>query len=363
MGHRKKILQVGLSEHLGGIETYLLKISGNLDREKYQFDFLTYNGVDPCFEKELKAMDCGFHRITARNQNYFTYLKELDELIKSENYDIVHCNMNSLSNFEPVLVGLKNHKKVVVHSRNSAVISSLKSRLLHKLGYIILRNKPVERVAVSDLAGEWMFGKKSKFTVLNNGIDVEKYRYDLTWRSEIRNEFNIGSRELILHVGAFRRQKNHKQLIEIFNAYIKNKPEALLMLVGDGELKSEIISMTEKLQLTENVIFTGIRNDVPKLMSAADKFLLPSFYEGFPNVLIEAEAAGLYCVISDTITQQATLDGLCKSLSLADPLKAWATALDEDNLVDRFKASDKVTAAELDIKNEMKRLYAVYEKK
>lgn len=362
MNMPKRILQLGLSEHLGGIETYLLKISKNLDMEKYKFDFLISNGIEPCFKKELEALGCGFHNIIPRNKNYLTYIKELDNLIKNENYDIIHCNLNSLSNFEPVLIGMKNHKKVVVHSHNSAIISSLKSRILNRLGYVILLNKPIERVAVSDLAGEWMFGKKNKFNVLNNGIDVEKYQYNLTWRNEIRNEFNIKNRELILHVGAFRKQKNHKQLIEIFKAYNEKKSDAILMLVGDGELKADIINITEKLKLTENVIFTGIRNDVPKLMSAADKFLLPSFYEGFPNVLIEAESSGLYCVVSDAITKQAMLNGLCKSLSLADPLDNWVAALDESNSVNRFETIYKVMSAELDIKSEMKRLYAVYEK-
>lgn len=362
MDKSKRILQLGLSENLGGIETYLLKITEHLDKTKYSFDFLVFNESEPCFKKELERFGCGFHSITSRRSNYFKYIKELGSVICNGNYDIIHCNFNSLSNFEPALIGLKYKKKVIVHSHNASIISSIKSRILNILGYIVMYNMPIERVAVSDLAGKWMFGKKKEFTVLNNGIDVEKFQYNEQWRNEIRKEFNIDDNELIFHAGAFRPQKNHKKLIEIFKLYHEMHPDAILMLAGEGELKKDIENTVNNCGLSENVIFTGLRNDVPKLMSAADKFILPSFYEGFPNVLIEAETSGLYCVVSDSITKQAMLGELCQSVSLDSSDKEWTRILSKTNQIERSNSAKIIKSANLDIDSEMRRLYKIYNK-
>lgn len=197
---------------------------------------------------------------------------------------------------------------------------------------------------------------------MNNGIDVEKFQYNEQWRNEIRKEFNIDDNELIFHAGAFRPQKNHKKLIEIFKLYHEMHPDAILMLAGEGELKKDIENTVNNCGLSENVIFTGLRNDVPKLMSAADKFILPSFYEGFPNVLIEAETSGLYCVVSDSITKQAMLGELCQSVSLDSSDKEWTRILSKTNQIERSNSAKIIKSANLDIDSEMRRLYKIYNK-
>ncbi|MCD8014688.1 MAG: glycosyltransferase [Lachnospiraceae bacterium] len=357
-----KILHIGISEHLGGIETYLYKIASNIDLIEYQFDFLTYPGITPCFYNELSAMGCKFQRVTPRRESVINFRRDFSALMKLEQYDIVHCHQNTLSFTEPIEIALREQKKVIVHSRNSQFIGRRTSKFLHNLHYLILPRKNIKMLAVSDLAGQWMFGKRANFTVLNNGVDLNKFHFNVEGRQRIRSEFIIGNEKLIIHTGAFREQKNHEFLIEIFAELHKLEPEAKLMLVGSGELLPQIQEKVQNLNLNESVIFTGRRDDIPDILSAGDIFLFPSFYEGFPNSLIEAEACGLYCVAADTITEQAKIEGLCEYISLDKSAEDWAKRIHMIvPLSDRGKCIERIRECGLDAESDVKRLTDIYD--
>lgn len=358
---KKRVLHIGLDTHLGGIETYLLKISTYVDREKYDFNFLMYDDIKPCFYKELTSMGWRFYNVTSRRKNYFRNRSDLKKLFKKEKFDVVHCHLNSLSYITPVRIALRYGCRVIVHSRNAGAISSFKSKILHKVNYYRLPKKKIRCAAVSDLAGKWMFGENADFVVLNNGLDTNKYEFSEEARHSIRQEFNLGNREVILHTGAFRPQKNHSFLIEIFNEYLSYNPNAVLMLVGDGNLKNDIEYRINELNIKDSVVLTGVRYDIPKLLSAADKFLFPSFYEGFPNALIEAEAAGLYCVCADTITRQVQVPEQCEYLSLKAPISEWVRELSVAPVLDRKESAKKIENMGLGINAEMERLYQLYQ--
>lgn len=360
MEKKIRVLHVGLDHHLGGIETYLLKLAMNIDREKYQFDFLTLDGIKPCFYKELSALGCGFYNVTSRRTSYFQNRTELEKLFQTEKFDIVHCSQNSLSYITPALVALKNSCKVIIHSHNGGSLSGASVKLRHKINYYRLPKEKVTCIAVSDLAGKWMFGEKTPFIVLNNGLDTERYRFSIQAREEIRNEFGLGEEELILHIGAFRPQKNHRFLIEVFKAYHDKHNESHLLLVGDGNLRCEVEKQVADCGLGDSVIFAGLRSDIPKILSAADKYLFPSFYEGFPNALIEAESAGLYCVVADTITRQVCISGICDFLLLDVDIGAWVKALEHDVISDRETYADRVEEMGLGIKKEMENIDRLY---
>ena len=239
---------------------------------------------------------------------YFRSRKELRELLEAEKYDIIHCHLNSLSYIDPALVGLKVGSKVIVHSRNAGSATGSSNRYLCFINKFLLPYDKVVKVAVSDKAGKWMFGENRKCLVLNNGVDTDKFRFSEVKRNEFRKELGISDdREIIVHVGAFRPQKNHSFLIDVFSCYQKAHKESLLLLVGEGELKNEIEEKVESLGIGKNVLFLGQRLDLEKVLSGSDKFLFPSLYEGFPNALLEAEASGLLCVVSDEITRQTCL--------------------------------------------------------
>lgn len=357
-----RILHIGLSSHLGGIETYLLKIASYADKELFQYDFLSYCGDNPCYQKELERIGCNFFYIPSRKKNYVRFLYALKELYLKERFDIVHAHLNSLSSIEPCLMALKCGCKVIVHSRNAGNMVSLRSKFLHHINYHLLPKEKICCVAVSDLAGEWMFGENTKFIVLNNGIDTEKYKFKASSRKLLRRKLNIDdNNEVIIHVGAFRAQKNHTLIIDVFREYLKKHPYALLLLIGDGDLKYEITKTTKQFGIFDSVVFLGERGDIPALLSAADKFLFPSFYEGFPNALLEAETSGLQCVVSDSITKQAILSELCSSVSLDAPVHEWVSALEKpNNLTNREAGAELILKAGLDISSEIKKLSDLY---
>lgn len=357
-----RVLHVGLDTHLGGIETYLMKIASHIDLEKFQFDFLAHDNEKPCFYNELVALGCKFYFVTSRRKSFSRNKKELEALFNNEHFDIVHCHLNSLTYIAPILAALKANVKVIVHSRNAGSSVGSSSKILCTLNRIRFPYDKVTLVAVSDKAGSWMFGKKRNVIVLNNGIDIHGFEFSQEKRKVTRKELGIENKqEVIVHVGAFRLQKNHSFLVKVFYEYHKKYPYSALLLVGTGELENMIRNQVKKMGLSENVIFTGNRSDLDCVLSASDKFLFPSLYEGFPNALLEAQASGLLCVASTTITEQACLDN-CIRVDLDDDISKWVKALSSPVKQNRQEYARIVEEKGFGVETEMKRLENLYEK-
>ncbi len=358
MDRKIKVLHVGLDVNLGGIETYLLKISRNIDKSRFDFSFLAYDGIKPCFYDELSALGSSFYFVRSRRTSYLGNIKDLRALFEKEKFDIVHVHLNSLTYITPIIEALKAGCKVIAHSRNAGAAVGSSSRLLCLINKYRFPYNKVTLAAVSDKAGEWMFGKRNVL-VLNNGLDTSLYRFSEEKREKMRKEMNLDNKSVVIHVGAFRAQKNHRRVIEIFNEYHKRNDNSVLLLLGKGELMGEIKALVDSFNLGGAVRFLGERKDLGSLLSASDYFLFPSFYEGFPNALLEAEASGLRCVVSDTITKEAILDNAI-ALPLADDNEKWCDALSLPPLEKREKYADMVDEKGFGIKDEMKRLENLY---
>lgn len=357
-----KILYVGLDTmpYIGGIETFILKTISEINKETFQIDFLSFIGDVPCFYEELKGMGANFFFVTKRSKNYIKNKKEIRNLLKSEQYDIVHCHQNSFSYITPCVEALKLGIKVIVHAHNAGCLQGIKSRILHEINKKRISRKKITCIAVSDYAGKWFFGQKKDYVVLNNGVEIDKFKFSEEKRKIGRKELNVGDRKIVLHVGAFRQQKNHQRIIEIFNDYIKYNPKACLVLVGEGKLKNEIMKSVSDKNLEDYVIFTGNRSDVDILMSAADVFLFPSYYEGFPIALLEAECNGLPCIISDVITTQVYIDDLCYPISLESTNRKWIEALESVRSSKRNIYSKSVEKKGFGINSEVNQLEKIY---
>lgn len=354
------ILHVGLDTHLGGIETYLYKITSNIDRNHFKFSFLAYDNEKPCFFDELSALGCKFNYVRSRRRSWFGNKKDVRQLLKKEKFDIIHCHLNSLTYITPALEGLNAGAKVIVHSRNAGSAIDSSSRLLSAINKYRMPWKKVTCAAVSDLASKWMFGNNTPFIILNNGIDTKKYQFSGIDRKQIREELGISEdKEVICNVGAFRTQKNHLFLIDVFKEYHSKHTDSLLILIGEGELKERIEDRIRDNNLKDAVLLLGKRTDVSALLSASDKFLFPSLYEGFPNALIEAETNGLLCISSSSITEQACFDN-CLRVSLDSPISEWVSALETDVKGNRLVYAEKVEDAGFGIHEEMSRLEKLY---
>jgi glycosyltransferase involved in cell wall biosynthesis len=191
-----------------------------------------------------------------------------------------------------------------------------------------MKDHPNRYFACSQKAGEWLFGRNRlathPLTVLNNAVNVDEFTYDESARTAVRDEIGAGSRLVLGHIGRFNKQKNHSFLLDIFHEVHKKHPDSMLVMAGDGNLRPALEKKVDQLGLSSAVKFLGIRGDIARLMQGMDLFLFPSLFEGLPVVLIEAQAAGLTCVVSDAITREADVTGRITFLPLRQSPGVWA---------------------------------------
>lgn len=365
-----EVIHFGLSVNKGGIESYLKRISENVDRTIIHFSFIdmTGNGFVPCFQEDLKALGCDFYKITPRHISPLQNRKDLDDLFKNKMFDILHFHVNTLSYLTPVEIALKYNCKVIIHSRSGNVTSRKVTRLLHEINKIRIRKWPVVRIAVSDVAGKWLFGQESKYYVFNNVVDTKMFRYDPAMRAKTRMELECENCFVIGHVGAFLPVKNHEFLLCVIAGIINKDPDTVAWLIGDGPLKRTIEKKAQELGIKEKVRFLGSRGDVPDLYSGMDLFLFPSKFEGFPNAVLEAQCEGLPCLISDKITEEVDVLEAVYRGNIDDPIEMWVekiTLLKSEILnqdVNRLSSSNTIMKKGFSVEVEKKRLEKLYTK-
>ena len=324
----KRLLCIISSMNSGGAETFLMKIYRKLDTSEYQMDFCINTKEDCFYNSEILRLGGKIFYIPSKSENKKEFKKQLYSLIKREKYQYILRITSNAMGFMDVKIAKKAGAERCLVRATNAGSNGLFCEILHKIGKILYMKYIDVKIAPSDLAAEYTFGKRQvrngdvKF--LHNAVDIDVVKYDGGDRVNIRRELGIEDKLVVGHVGRLNRQKNHMFLLDIFGEIKKRNGNAVLVLVGKGELESDIRAKITEMGLTDSVIFTGVRSDVPALMSAMDVFVFPSFYEGMPNTVIEAQATGLPCVIADTITREADITGLVKYLSLSDTAERWS---------------------------------------
>lgn len=258
------------------------------------------------------------------------YAKELFLYLRNEKVDVLHVHGSSSAILiEIVVAKIAGVKKIVTHSHNTRG----NHNIIHKILRPAVNWLADEKLACGDLAGKWMYGKHSKFTIIPNCIDTERYKYDENVRREIRTELGIDESSIVIgHVGMFTEIKNQKFLVHLINKLkTRSISEYKLLLIGHGPLKEQVEKEVDHLNLTNDVIFLGNRNDIPKIMMVMDVFCLPSLYEGFPIVSVEAQASGLPSLLSTNISPEICITDLVKLLPIED-VDLWTQTLEEISL-------------------------------
>lgn len=205
-----------------------------------------------------------------------------------------------------------------------------------------------------------MFGGNA-YTVLNNAIDAEKYRYDCQIRNQVRDELKISKSDFVIgHVGRFNPQKNHPFLIDVFKSVHDKNRNSKLLLVGTGNGQRNIREKVDGLGLSDSVFFLGNRGDVNRILQAIDVFLFPSLYEGLPLSIIEAQAAGLPCIISDSVPSECRVTDLAESLDLNLPIDEWANVVLEKQGTIRKNTIDDIKKSGFDVKQNVVKLEEFY---
>lgn len=315
----------------GGAETMLMNLYRNIDRDKIQFDFVISTAEQCDFTNEIEALGGKIYSLPRFNiKNAIHYSKAWHDFFKEhKEYKIIHGHLRSTAS-----IYLKIAKKygliTISHSHSTSSGTGLSAIVKNALQFQI-RSIADYLFACSDLAGIWLFGEKAcqkeNYFVLNNAIDAKDFIYNEEKRQQTRKKLQIEDKFVIGHIGNFKCEKNHKFIIKVFKEVFKKCNQTVLLLVGDGELRLKIEKEVSELGLTNNVIFTGVSSEIPSLLQAMDVFFFPSLYEGLPVTIIEAQAAGLPCLISDTISQETSITNLIEYFSLNNTMKEWAEKL------------------------------------
>ena len=312
----------------GGVEAVVMNYYRHIDKEKIQFDFICDNDSTNIPYEEIQKLG-GWVILVPPYQKILSYSKELTKVFKENKYKIVHSHINALSVF-PLRIAKKCGVKVrIAHSHSTSNKKEWKKNIIKNMLRPFSKIYATDLFACSELAGRWLFGNKAfdnkQVTIINNAIDLDKFKYNEEIRNIKRKELNISEHNLVIgHIGRFVEQKNHTFLIDIFNEVVKLNDKAILLLVGQGPLENKIKEKVKLLNLENNVKFLGQRNDVNVLYQTFDIFLLPSLYEGLGMVLIEAQVSGCYCIASDEVPKEAKITKVLKFISLNENKKIWA---------------------------------------
>lgn len=367
-----RILQIGMTKNIGGLETYLMQQFRHLDKSKITYDFVNITAEDEIVFKQ-EILDAGSHvyGVRSRHSNpirhYWQWLRLLHKIGK--NYKAIVLNSNGLTYVFPLVAArLAGIPMRVMHSHNSGFeqkIGSAKKAII-AMNRILLKWGATDYFSCSKVAGEWMFGKNAKFTVIPNAIDIDKFRFNQEIRDKKRTELEIPSDYVVIgHVGRFTYQKNHEFLVDVFNEYHKKNPRSVLLLVGgaveDNFFLNRIHKKVKDYELESAVRFLGMRNDVPELMMAMDYFILPSRFEGLPVVGLEAQASGLVCLFSNTITDEIKVSNLAIFESLNTDPAIWAgKIMTKAKPDDREMYNNIVGLAGYDIKTSVSEVCKLY---
>lgn len=341
----------------GGVETFLMNVYRNIDRDKIQFDFiLSHDWKSNVYEDEIKSLGGNIFYLKEGYKQFFSFYKFLKT---HPEYKIVHSHRGSFGSFYLFTAWLAGIKHRIAHAHTSSAVRKSKARWV-KILRPFLNHVSTKRFSCGNEAGIWMYGK-SNFEVLNNSIDISSFQH-FDKRGEIRDMLSVKDYELLFgHVGRFSKEKNHTFLVDIFDNIHRSNPNTKLLLIGNGPLQSTIQQQVADLGLDNHVIILQNRSDVNELLVAMDMVIFPSLFEGFSFAMLEMQATSLRILASDTIPREINITGEVYFKSLNDDARDWATVALSLSQYDRNIVKTKsLYDMGYDIKGNAKRLEKYY---
>jgi glycosyltransferase involved in cell wall biosynthesis len=366
---KKKLLVIIKTLIENGISKYVERTYSKLSRTgSFDVTLLVLSKTNPIETIEkLQESNVKVITVPSINKNPLMYCMKINKIINKE-FDIVHFHTDSWVNFFPIKVASKRRiSKIYVQSHNSSserVNRSVLKRQMQKIGKANYNKWVTRKMAVSEEAGEWMFGKDTDVEIIPNPVDVNKFKFSTENRNKIRKEFNISNSTILFgNIARFDTQKNPLFLISIFSKIYKENANAKLFMLGAGELKQKVIDKIKKENLEDAVIIKDWTNRVEEYYSAIDEIIFPSLYEGFPLSLIEAQAAGVPIIYSDSVTKRVEIVSNVVPFSLDKNAQEWAEKAIynfKENKIKRDIAYGVLLEKGFDYDNHINRLVDLY---
>jgi glycosyltransferase involved in cell wall biosynthesis len=357
-----RVLHIVASMNMGGLETFIMNIYRNINRTDIQFDFLELSENTCYYDQEIHKLGGMIFKVPAKSKNLIKSLTKIKKIVQDNNYHVIHRHYSSASMvLEIVAAKVGGATQLISHAHST---NSNTPKLIHYLARPLLNKISTVRLACSKDAGRWMYGKMA-FSVINNGINVDEFIFNENVRNNVRSELGLTDKKIVGHVGRFNKVKNHAFIIHLFAQLQTIREDTVLVLVGDGPLREQTEILAKKLNVYDKIVFLGVRNDVNRLLQAFDVFVLPSLYEGFPMTLVEAQATGLCCLISNRVTKAASFFENNRYLGIEiDNIPNWATEIDTvlGNENDRNNAYITIKNSGYDIAStsaELMKLYGI----
>lgn len=385
MGEAVRVLHVLGNTNLGGAESRIMDLYRHTDRNRVQFDFLVHSGEEGFFEKEIRELGGRIFRVPRfRIYNYFSYRKALKEFFqKHHEFALVQGHMTSTAAIYLPIAKKAGVKKTAAHARSAGVDKGLKGTMTRFLRRN-LADKADYLFTCSELAGISVYGEKAvregKTIFIPNAIDCAGFTFDPEKRKKMREELGLTDALIIGHVGRFHYAKNHEYLLRVFAELCRMSAGAggstaetgadqkyHLILLGEGPLMEDTRKLAEELGVADRVHFLGNHKNIADYYQAMDYFVYPSRYEGMPGTIVEAQASGLPCLMSDTICREVIATELVETMSIEEEPKVWAEGLQRrmDALVskqeNREKYAAKMAAAGFDVQAQAERMMRFYE--
>lgn len=347
----------------GGAETFMMNAYRNIDRTKFQFDFLIYmdfEDVKP-YNKEIHELGGHIYAVPNPKKNILGYISSVKALLKEKHFDIVHNEVFFGGGLNLLLAKQAGIQKRIVHSHatTDGKGNNLFMNIARKFFDRLMRENATDYLACSTEAGIGLYGENQPFVFVPNGIDLEMYRNVQESKEAVKQGLGIPEDAFVVgNIGRFEEQKNHTFLIDIFQQVVLKNSNSFLILIGEGSLKTEMEEKVHSKHLQDNVLFLGLRNDIPELLKAMDVFLMPSLYEGLPISAVEAQAAGVKLVLSTEVSKETQVSKNTHFISLDENPETWADILLKEPLGNEPLPG----LAQYDMKRTAKQLEEIYTK-
>lgn len=307
---KKRVLHIIKVMNHGGAETMIMNLYRKIDRTLIQFDFLCMVEEEGEYNEEIRKLGGKIYTVSSPERGRIKNLKQIYKILKKEKFIAIHSHISYYSGFVCLVAYLAGIKKRITHSHTT---NDLRKKNILRNIYNIFSKSLIKifsniKIACGEMAGKYLYGK-SKFTVLNNGIDLEKYKSITDEQvNKLKEKLNISKDKFIIgHVGRFVDIKNQEYFIELAKNMQKFRNDFIIVLVGHGIDFEKIKKLIEENNLQEYFILPGLREDIPIFMKMFDVFVMPSLYEGFPLVVVEALAGDNICFLSDRISKETNI--------------------------------------------------------